>query len=105
MSRKSNGPWKRKPDPLVPPSGPSASPDAVERAGSVDSGGLHGTPLAGCFPVVGIGASAGGLADFEASFSGMPADADPGMAFVPVQHLAPDHESILTDLIRRYTRM
>jgi two-component system CheB/CheR fusion protein len=61
--------------------------------------------LAGHFPVVGIGASAGGLAAFEAFFSGMPAAADPGMAFVLVQHLAPDHESILTDLIRRYTRM
>ncbi len=29
----------------------------------------------------------------------------PGMAFVLVQHLAPDHKSILTDLIQRYTRM
>ncbi|MFA6448076.1 MAG: chemotaxis protein CheB [bacterium] len=57
------------------------------------------------FPVVGIGASAGGLAAFEAFFSGMPADADPGMAFVLVQHLAPDHKSILTDLVKRYTRM
>jgi two-component system CheB/CheR fusion protein len=61
-------------------------------------------PSAG-FPVVGIGASAGGLAAFEAFFSGMPLDADPGMAFVLVQHLAPDHKSILSDLIRRYTRM
>jgi two-component system CheB/CheR fusion protein len=60
---------------------------------------------AGGFPIVGIGASAGGLAAFEAFFSGMPADADPGMAFVLVQHLAPDHKSILTDLIRRYTSM
>ena len=57
------------------------------------------------FPIVGIGASAGGLAAFEAFFSGMPVDTDPGMAFVLVQHLAPDHKSILTDLIRRYTRM
>ena len=57
------------------------------------------------FPIVGIGASAGGLAAFEAFFSGMPADVDPGMAFVLVQHLAPDHKSILSDLIRRYTRM
>ncbi len=57
------------------------------------------------FPIVGIGASAGGLAAFEAFFKGMPADVDPGMAFVLVQHLAPDHKSILTDLIRRYTRM
>src|SRR5271154_7213377 len=57
------------------------------------------------FPIVGIGASAGGLAAFEAFFSGMPADTDPGMAFVLVQHLAPDHKSILTDLVRRFTRM
>ena len=57
------------------------------------------------FPVVGIGASAGGLAAFEAFFAGMPAKTEPGMAFVLVQHLAPDHESILTDLIRRCTRM
>ena len=57
------------------------------------------------FPIVGIGASAGGLAAFEAFFSGMPVDTDPGMAFVLVQHLAPDHKSILTELVRRYTRM
>ncbi|MCW7753451.1 PAS domain-containing protein [Desulfobotulus sp. H1] len=60
---------------------------------------------AGGFPVVGIGASAGGLAAFEAFFSGMPANTEPGMAFVLVQHLSPDHKSILADLIRRYTRM
>jgi two-component system, chemotaxis family, CheB/CheR fusion protein len=57
------------------------------------------------FPIVGIGASAGGLAAFEDFFSGMPADKEPGMAFVLVQHLAPDHKSILSDLIQRYTRM
>ena len=57
------------------------------------------------FPIVGIGASAGGLAAFEAFFSGIPADVDPGMAFVLVQHLAPDHKSLLVDLVRRHTRM
>ena len=41
-------------------------------------------------PIVGIGASAGGLAAF---FYGMPTDGDTGMAFVLVQHLAPDHKS------------
>jgi two-component system CheB/CheR fusion protein len=66
---------------------------------------MRGHWLGGTFPIVGIGASAGGLAAFEAFFSGMPADTDPGMAFVLVQHLAPDHKSILADLIRRYTRM
>jgi two-component system CheB/CheR fusion protein len=57
------------------------------------------------FPIVGIGASAGGLAAFEAFFSAMPTATDPGMAFILVQHLAPDHKSILTDLVKRYTSM
>jgi len=57
------------------------------------------------FPIVGIGASAGGLAAFEAFFSGMPTDIEPGMAFVLVQHLAPDHKSILAELVQRFTRM
>lgn len=57
------------------------------------------------FPIIGIGASAGGLAAFEAFFSAMPVDTDPGMAYVLVQHLAPDHKSILTDLIQSYTCM
>src|SRR4030042_3935220 len=61
--------------------------------------------LKSSFPIVGIGASAGGLAAFEAFFSGMPTKRDPGMAFVLVQHLAPDHKSILVELVRRYTRM
>ncbi|MGB9929512.1 MAG: chemotaxis protein CheB [Methanosarcina sp.] len=57
------------------------------------------------FPVVGIGASAGGLAAFEAFFSAFPKDTKPGIAFVLVQHLDPNHKSILTDLIGRYTQM
>ena len=75
-------------------------PEAVEA-----SGGVLAATAPGGFPIVGIGASAGGLAAFEAFFSGMPVIDDPGMAFVLVQHLAPDHKSILTDLIRRSTRM
>ncbi|EGV17195.1 chemotaxis protein CheB [Thiocapsa marina] len=57
------------------------------------------------FPIVGIGASAGGLAAFETFFSAIPRDVETGMAFVLVQHLAPDHKSILTELVKRYTRM
>ena len=57
------------------------------------------------FPVVGIGASAGGLAAFESFFSGMPSGGQTGMAFVLVQHLSPDHKSILADLIQRFTTM
>ena len=57
------------------------------------------------FPIVGIGASAGGLAAFEAFFSGMPSEIDPNMAFVLIQHLSPDHTSALANIIQRYTRM
>ena len=62
-----------------------------------------GTPP-GKFPVVGIGASAGGLAAFEDFFASIPSD-HPDMAFVVVQHLAPDHKSILPELLQHYTRM
>jgi len=74
----------------------TANPKQVEREPE-----RHGPE----FPIVGIGASAGGLAAFEAFFSTMPADSDPGLAFVLVQHLARDHKSILSELIQRYTRM
>jgi two-component system CheB/CheR fusion protein len=53
--------------------------------------------------VVGIGASAGGLAAFEAFFSAVPANS--GMAFILVQHLAPDHKSILNELVGRFAKM
>ncbi|MGC8491153.1 MAG: chemotaxis protein CheB [Syntrophobacteraceae bacterium] len=56
-------------------------------------------------PIVGIGACASGVSAFEAFFSGMRPETDPGMAFVLVQHLLPDHSNILTDLVRRHTRM
>ncbi len=62
-------------------------------------------PTNATFPIVGIGASAGGLAAFEAFFLAMTNTSTSGMAFVVVQHLAPDHKSILSELIRRYTRM
>ncbi len=57
------------------------------------------------FPIVGIGASAGGLAAFDKFFSAMPNIMAPGMAFVLVQHLDPNYKSVLTDLIERYTHM
>jgi two-component system CheB/CheR fusion protein len=57
------------------------------------------------FPIVGIGASAGGLAAFESFFSAMPNHKKLDMAFVIVQHLAPDHTSILADLLQRMTSM
>lgn len=57
------------------------------------------------FMIVGIGASAGGLSAFESFFSSIPTDGHINMAFVLVQHLAPNHKSLLTELIQRYTNM
>ncbi len=62
-----------------------------------------GTPIGP--PVVGLGASAGGLAAFEAFFSGLPDEARAGMAFVLIQHLDPNHESLLPQLIQQHTRL
>ncbi|MBX7493645.1 PAS domain-containing protein [Qipengyuania sp. 1NDW9] len=55
------------------------------------------------FPIVGIGASAGGLEALRALFSGTKEQT--GMAFVVVQHLDPTHESLMAQLIERYTEM
>jgi two-component system CheB/CheR fusion protein len=53
--------------------------------------------------VVGVGASAGGLEAFKSFLSAMPVDS--GMAFVLIQHLAPDHVSMLAELLGRSTQM
>jgi two-component system CheB/CheR fusion protein len=55
------------------------------------------------FPIVGIGASAGGLEAFTQLLRALPNDT--GMAFVFVQHLDPTHETILTDLLAKATPM
>jgi two-component system, chemotaxis family, CheB/CheR fusion protein len=53
------------------------------------------------FPIVGIAASAGGLEAFTQLLSHLPIDT--GMAFVLIQHLAPDRESLLTEIFSRAT--
>jgi len=75
-------------------------------AATLEKAGVAPSPPAAVdatFPIVGIGASAGGLAAFEDFFRAMPSNS--GMAFVIVQHLAPDHKSILSELIGRQTSM
>jgi len=83
----------------------SKSKRKIKSKGRSKQAEREATPAATEFPVVGIGASAGGLAAFEHLFAQMPADSDTGIAFVIVQHLDPDHKSILTELVRRCTRM
>ena len=55
------------------------------------------------FPVVGIGASAGGLDAFKRLLKAIPVDS--GMAYILVQHLDPAHESILADLLQKVTKI
>ena len=62
---------------------------------------LSATPLK--FPVIGVGASAGGLDAFKRLLKAIPEDS--GMAYVLVQHLDPTHESILPEILSRSTRI
>ncbi|NWF36218.1 chemotaxis protein CheB [Mariprofundus sp. KV] len=53
--------------------------------------------------IVCIGASAGGLEAIERFFKSMPSDT--GLAFVVVQHLSPDHKSMMVDILSKWTDM
>lgn len=55
------------------------------------------------FPVIGIGASAGGLESLEELFSQIPVDSN--AAFVIVQHLSPDFKSMMDEILSRRTKM
>ena len=55
------------------------------------------------FPVVGVGASAGGFEAFVALLQGLPTDT--GMAFILVQHMDPTHPSLLPSLLAKHCSM
>jgi len=55
------------------------------------------------FPVVAIGASAGGLEAMMELLKYLPSNT--GMAFIYVQHLSPDHKSMLTEILSKKTKM
>ncbi|QEG27869.1 Oxygen sensor histidine kinase NreB [Gemmata obscuriglobus] len=89
-------------DEIAPaPPAPEGPPDAEQDrlAQPVDAEQPPRLP----FPVVGVGASAGGLEAFSAFLAAMPPDA--GMAFVFILHLPPDHNSLLADILARRTAM
>jgi two-component system CheB/CheR fusion protein len=69
----------------------------------VDAATTATATTAATFPIVGIGASAGGLEAFEHFFRTMPPVS--GLAFVLVPHLDPGHASILTEILQRATSM
>ncbi|MBQ7678198.1 MAG: hypothetical protein IJT32_08185, partial [Lachnospiraceae bacterium] len=53
--------------------------------------------------VVGIGASAGGLEALQQFLTFLPSNT--GMAYVIIQHLAPNHKSLLADILGKYSAM
>lgn len=75
----------------------SVSAAAIVRPAALESAERDSTTI------VGIGASAGGLEAFTELLSHLPDDT--GMAFVLIQHLDPSHESHLTELLSKATRM
>src|SRR6516164_10963367 len=93
MARKKRQPAE--PSPAEPESTPPAASSAAEVAA------LREETLS--VPVVGVGASAGGLEAFTQMLRALPVDT--GMAFVLVQHLAPTHASMLTEILSRATSM
>jgi two-component system CheB/CheR fusion protein len=85
-----------------PESGRRLGPAERERRrepASPEDGAVRGT----AHPIVGIGASAGGLEAFRLLLKNLPPDTD--LAFVLVQHLDPGHESMLTSLLSKATQM
>ncbi|SDK30145.1 two-component system, chemotaxis family, CheB/CheR fusion protein [Maridesulfovibrio ferrireducens] len=82
-------------------SGSEKNTKSVENMTSQDQQSIdHYTPE---FPIVGIGASAGGLEALESFLRNVPEES--GMAFVIVQHLDPSQKGSMVSLLQRYTSM
>jgi two-component system CheB/CheR fusion protein len=79
-----------------------SSPDQAHQSEHQSEAAPERTPSSP-FPVVGIGASAGGLEAFTELLGNLPRE--PGMAFLFVQHLEPHHKSQLPEILSRATPM
>ncbi len=81
--------------------------DAIEndptQTGESDDDAPFGVVPNSLTPIVGIGASAGGLAALETLFEQIPSDSS--AAFVVIQHLSPDYQSHMAELLSRRTSM
>ncbi len=85
-------------DPILTPPVGSAAVSSQSMAPASDA-----TAPSSPFPIVGVGASAGGLKAMASLLADVPSDT--GMAFVLIQHLDPTHESLLSTLLARSTRL
>jgi chemotaxis response regulator CheB len=94
------------PGPITAALGRPGSLDLVTDLGGAtvpDEDGDGARPAAPSFPIVGIGASAGGLEALQRLFEHVPHDG--GMAYVVVQHLSPDFKSLMEELLGRHTSL
>jgi two-component system CheB/CheR fusion protein len=104
-----SGPQRNNPSPHKTTKGKVAKEKAAPRAKSKPSAPKKVQELrepssqGGLLPIVGIGASAGGLEAFTQLLGALPPDS--GMAFVMVSHLSRTHKSMLTELLAKTTRM
>src|SRR3954466_7122641 len=78
-------------------------PGSLVRPGKQQKTGIDVRAAEDIVPIVGVGASAGGIEALEGFFRGMPAS--PGAGFVVVTHLNPERESVLHEIIARYTSL
>ena len=103
LPQKSAHSMPRKPPPktaVPPPPNPADEPLPSTNPAVPD----HLTPEQSvAYPIVAVGASAGGLEAFKLFLASLPTDT--GMAFVLIQHLDPSHESMLTAILSRSTSM
>jgi len=80
------------------------TPDTLDTAPTPDPVSTASTANT-AFPIVGIGASAGGLAALEQFLRHVPAASGLAFVFVVVQHLDPNHKGIMVELLQRATLM
>ena len=86
-----------------PPDSSAADSSAADSSANGSAGSPAADGRLDSFLTVGIGASAGGLEAFQTFFRHM--DENSGMAFVLISHLAPDHDSLLSELLAKETQM
>ena len=84
----------------------SSSPPAPTPSGKPDEASApvdFSTRARNPYPIVGMGASAGGIEALKEFFSATSADS--GMAYIVIQHLSPSHQSLMADILGRCTSM
>src|SRR5262245_9028466 len=103
LTKPNSGSGKKKPSRRNSSDGKNSPRRKLARVPETNPEPISPDPFGDHCPVVGIGASAGGLEAMTQLLTHLPSDT--GMAYVVVQHLDPKHESMLKDILGRSTSM